>query len=155
MHQSASAQGQAQQARKPSAVVAALGAAIVASAITLTMAMSNPAPAAVSEPAAAATAPQCKVVLRQFLVSTNAGGGTVRLREGSYLSGPIVLGAQPQTVTFPVPRPDVISGSEVVTIEGDASDVVLTSPVTSWRRVFQSVHGVTAFEANWLPVKTC
>ena len=120
------------------------------------MAMINPSPAAVSEPASSvATAPQCKVVLRQFLVSTTAGGGTVRLREGSYLSGPIALSAQPQTVTFPLPRPDVISAPEVVTIEGDAADVVLTSPVTSWRKVFQRVHGVTAFEANWLPVKTC
>jgi hypothetical protein len=112
------------------------------------MAMINPSPAAVSELASSvATAPQ--------LVSTAAGGGTVRLREGSYVSEPITLSGQPQTVTFPLPRPDVISAPEVVTIEGDAADVVLTSPVTSWRKAFQIVHGVTAVEANWLPVKTC
>ena len=85
--------------------------------------------------------------MRQFLASTNGGGGTIRLREGNYLSPPIVLGAQPQTVTFPVARPQTVAAPpEVITIEGNATGVVLTSPVTSWRHVFDSVNGVLAFE---------
>ena len=152
--QQAASLGQTQQPRKISAVVAGLGAAFVASAITVTMMMSSPSPVAAPTQAATA-APQCQMVLRQFLVSTNAGGGTVRLREGSYLSPPITLSAQPQVVTFPLPRPEAIPAAEVITVEGNATDVVLTSPLTAFRRVFQSVNGVAAFEANWKPFKSC
>jgi hypothetical protein len=146
--------GQAQSSRKTGGLVAGLGAALIASAITAVMMTSNPAPSAA--PAEAVGPKQCQVMQRQFLVSTTGGGGTVRLREGSYLSPPIVLGANPQTVTFPIPRPqDAPSAAEVITIEGNATNVVLTSPVTSWRHVFGSVNGVTAFESRWWPVKTC
>jgi hypothetical protein len=79
--------------------------------------------------------------------------GTVRLREGNYLSAPITLGAVPQTVTFPIPRSETISPSDVIVIEGDATNVVLASPLTSWQKLFESVHGVTAFETRWSPSK--
>ena len=88
------------------------------------------------------------------MVSTTTGGGTVRLREGGYLSPPIKLTAVPQSVVFPLPRPDVVPVEEVLTLEGNATDVVITSEVTNLRRVFD-VQGVTAFNITWKPVKTC
>jgi hypothetical protein len=90
-----------------------------------------------------------------MLVSTTSSGGTVRLREGNYLSPPIKLSAQPQAVVFPLPRPETIPVEEVITIEGNASDVVITSDVTTLRRVFNNVIGVTAFNVSWKPMKNC
>jgi hypothetical protein len=152
--QQAASQARAQQPRKSSVLVAGLGAAFIASAISLTMMMSGVSPVGGAAQAAPA-APQCQVVYRQFLVSTTAGSGTVRLREGSYLSPPITLSAKPQTVSFPLARPQITPAAEVITIEGNATDVVLTSPVSTFRRVFESVSGVSAFEAKWMPMKTC
>ena len=159
--QSASQQAASQQApaQAPksgqiSPLVAGLGAAFVASAVAIVIMMSGPAP--VANQAASGTSKECKVVMREFAVSTETGSGTVRLREGSYLSPPIVLSSKPQTVTFPVPRPqDAPSAAEVITIEGNATGVVLTSTVTGWRHVYDSVNGVVAFSSSWLPVKGC
>jgi hypothetical protein len=155
MYQTASqTQGQAQPARKTSALVAGLGAAFIASAISLTMTMSGASP--ISAPAQMEnTAPQCKIIKRQFMVSTNTGGGTVRLREGSYLSPPVTLSTTPQLVVFPLDRPQNVPAVEVITIEGNATDVVLASNVTTWRGVFNQVNGVTAFQSSWLPLKGC
>ena len=153
MQQTAS-QGQSQQQpRKKSTLVAGLAAAFVASAVCLTMLMSGPSP--VATPDQAANTPNCKVIKREFLVSTTSGGGTVRLREGSYLSPPIKLSAKPQSVVFPLDRPETMGPEEVITIEGNATDVVLTSPVTTFRKVFDSVSGVVAFSTRWMPMKTC
>src|SRR5258708_6658011 len=33
--------------------------------------------------------------------------------------------------------------------------VVMTSPVTAWRKVFDNVNGVVAFQGNWMPLKGC
>jgi hypothetical protein len=140
---------------KKSAIVAGLGAAVVASAVVLIMSMSSQSPTPATVTAASDSSPQCKNVLRQLVVSTNGGSGTVRLREGNYLSAPITLGAVPQTVTFPIPRSETVSPSEVIVIEGDATNVVLTSPLTSWRKAFDSVHGASAFETRWSPSKNC
>jgi hypothetical protein len=155
MAQSGRTQGNAQPGKKRSALVAGAGAAIVASAIVLIMTMSGQSPTPATDIAASENAPQCKNVLRQLVVSTNGGSGTVRLREGSYLSAPITLGTTPQTVTFPIPRSETVSPSEVIVIEGDATNVVLTSPVTSWHKEFDSVHGASAFETRWSPSKKC
>jgi hypothetical protein len=153
MQQQAASQEQSQRARKKSAVVAGLGPAFVASAVCLTMLMSGPSP--VATPDQAADAPNCKVIKREFLVSTTSGSGTVRLREGSYLSPPITLSAKPQSVVFPLARPETMGPEEVITIEGNATDLVLTSPVTTWRKVFDNVTGVAAFSTRWMPMKTC
>ena len=155
MYQAASQnQAQTQPARKTSALVAGLGAAFIASAISLTMTMSGASP--ISAPAPMEnTAPQCKIIKRQFMVSTNTGSGTVRLREGDYLSPPIKLGTQPQLVVFPLDRPRDIPAVEVITVEGNATDVVLASTVTTWRHQFNKVDGVIAFQSSWLPLKGC
>ena len=144
--------GTAQQQRKLSPVVAGLGAAAIAMGITLAMTMNNGATSA-QEQAATATQ-QCQLMARKLLVSTTTGGGTVRLRGGSYLSAPIKLSATPQGVVFPLSRPDTTPVEEVLTIEGNASDVVITSEITNLRRVFD-VQGVTAFNVIWKPVKNC
>jgi hypothetical protein len=152
MQQTASL-GQARQSRSNSAVVAGLGAAFVASAVTLVMMTSNPSPSAVPDQAAATTK-QCQFP-RQLLVSTDTGGGTVRFREGSYLSPPITLSTRPQTVVFPLPRPETTPVEEVITIEGNATDVVTASPITNGRTMYPQVTGVLAITARWIPFKTC
>ncbi len=152
--QQTGSQGQSQQQpRRKSALVAGLGAAFVASAVCLTMLMSGPAPIATTDQAA--NTPSCKVTKREFLVSTTTGSGTVRLREGNYLSPPIKLSTNPQAVVFPLDRPETMGPEEVITIEGNATDVVLTSPVTTWRKVFDNVSGVVAFSTRWMPMKGC
>ena len=155
MQQPASQSQSQAQPRKSPAIVIGLGAALVASAITLTVMMSNPSPTAQDQAAVASSEPQCKVIKREFLVSTTTGSGTVRLREGNYLFPPITLGSRPQSVVFPLARPEVMGPEEVITIEGNATDVVLTSPVTAWRKVFENVTGVVVFSTRWMPAKTC
>jgi hypothetical protein len=151
--QQAASLDQAQQPRKISPVVAGLGAAFVASAVSLGVAMSSPSPVAVPDQAVATTK-QCQFP-RQLLVSTDTGGGTVRFREGSYLSPPITLSTRPQTVIFPIPRPETTPVEEVITIEGNATNVVTASPITHARTMYPQVTGVLAITARWIPFKTC
>ena len=144
--------GTAQQQRKLSPLVAGLGAAFIAAGITFAISMNSGT--AASPELASATPKQCQQMARKLLVSTTSGSGTVRLREGSYLSQPIKLSTTPQSVNFPLARPDTVPVEEVLTIEGNANDVVITSEVTNLRRVFD-VQGVTAFNITWKPVKGC
>ena len=146
-------QGQGQQQRKFSPVVAGLGAAVVASAVTLVLMMNKPAPVAVPDQATTSTN-QCQMFQRELLVSTTTGSGTVRLREGNYLSSPITLSTQPQAVVFPLPRPETTPVEEVIAIEGNANDVVITSPLTGSRNVY-NVIGAAAFSVTWKPMKGC
>jgi hypothetical protein len=147
-------QGQSQRQPRRSPVIAGVGAALVASAITVVIMMSgSPAPVAVQDQAANATT-QCQMMPRKLLVSTTTGSGTVRLREGSYLSPPIKLSTQPQAVVFPLPRPETTPVEEVIAIEGNATDVVITSDVTALRKVYDVV-GALAFNVTWKPMKTC
>ena len=151
--QIAASQGQFQQQTRRSPVVAGVGAALVASTLTLVLMMASPAPVALPDQAATSTA-QCQMVPRKLLVSTTVGSGTVRLRAGSYLSPPIVLNTRPQSVVFPLPRHDVTAVEEVIAIEGHASNVVISSELTDFRKVFD-VAGASAFAVKWLPMKKC
>ena len=151
MQESAS-QGRARGRISP--VVAGLGAAFVAGAGTLVLMMSSPAPVAVSDQSATGSN-QCQMIHRKLLVSTTTGSGTVRLRAGSYLSPPLALSAHPQGVVFPLPRPQTTPVEEVITVEGNASDVVITSEVSEYRKIIPSVTGVSAFSVNWKPMKGC
>jgi hypothetical protein len=152
MHTVAS-QGHFQQQTRRSPLVAGIGAALVASTLTLVLMLSSPEPVAAPDQAATSTA-QCQMVPRKLLVSTTSGSGTVRLRAGSYLSPPMVLSTQPQTVVFPLPRPPVTGVEEVIAIEGYANDVVISSDLTKFRKVFDVV-GTSAFNITWSPMKTC
>jgi hypothetical protein len=147
--------GQVQPGHRISPAIAGLSAAAIACAVTLVMTTSNPAPvAALGQASAAPSTTQCQALTRKLLVSTTSGSSTVRLREGNYLSPPITLTAVPQSVVFPMPRPDSAPVEEVLTIEGNANDVVITSELTNLRKVFD-VHGVSAFNVIWKPLKTC
>lgn len=146
---------QSAQTRRLSPAIAGFGAAAIASAVTLVMVMSGSAPqTSAGQDVASTTTNQCKQIARKLMVATTSGGGVVRLREGNYLSAPVTLSTTPQTVVFPLLRPEVSPVTEVLTIEGDAKDVVITSDVTSFRKMLD-VSGVSAFSVSWAPLKTC
>jgi hypothetical protein len=141
------------QTRKRSAVVAGLGAAFIASIVTCTIVMSNPSPAAM--PAQASNTGQCQILPRTMLVSTNNGSGVVRFREGNYLSQPITLTSKPQEVTFPLPRPEFGSIDEMITIECNATELVIASPLTKEARAYPMVIGAMTIKKNWVAATTC
>jgi len=141
------------QSRKKSALVVGLGAAFMASIVTCTVMMSNPSPAAM--PAQASNTGQCQVLPRTMLVSTSNGSGVVRFREGNYLSPPITLTSKPQEVTFPLPRPEFGSIDEMITIEGNATDLVIASPLTQEARNYPMVIGAMTLKKNWVAATTC
>jgi hypothetical protein len=144
----------ASQARANSSVaVAGLGAALVACALTVALS-AGPSPAATTVPSAQ-PANLCQSSALMIQASTNTGGGTIRFREGSYLSPPITLSNIPQTVVFPRPRSTTERIDEVITIEGNATDVVTTFPMGHFQTVYPIVTGVLAFSAHWQPMKSC
>jgi hypothetical protein len=151
--QEGASQGRPQQQGKRSPVVLAIGAAVVASAVTLVIMMSNPSPVATPEQAVSSTK-QCQLMQRRLLVSTTQGSGTVRFRASGWLSPPFTLTTQPQVVIFPLPRPDTTPLEEVISVEGNATDVVITSEVTDLHKVFDVV-GTYTYTLTWAPRKTC
>jgi hypothetical protein len=146
-------QGRSQQQGKRSPLVLGIGAAVVASAVTLVMLMSNPSPVATPEQAVSSTK-LCQLMQRRLLVSTTQGSGTVRFRASGWLSPPFTLTTQPQVVVFPLPRPDTTPVEEVISVEGNATDVVITSEVTDLHKVFDVV-GAYSYTLTWAPRKTC
>jgi len=138
---------------KGSTAVAGLGAALVACAITIAVA-GGPSPAA-TPVQSAQPANQCQYTPLMIQASTVTGGGTIRFREGSYLSPPITLSTTPQTVIFPRPRSTTSQIDEVITIEGNATDVVTTFPIGHKQNVYPTVSGVLAFPVYWVPIKSC
>jgi hypothetical protein len=151
--QEGASQGRSQQRGKRSPVVLGIGAAVVASAVTLVIMMSNPSPMATPEQAASSTK-QCQMIPRKLLVSTTQRGGTVRFRASGWLSQPFTLTTQPQPVVFPLMRPDTTPVEEVISVEGNATDVVITSDVTDLHKVFD-VAGVYTYTLTWAPRKSC
>src|SRR6516164_11745978 len=94
--------GHTQQSRKSSTIVAGVGAAMVATAVTFAMLSSSSSAPVATTPTTEAPAKECRNVPPLMLyVATTNGGGTVRFREGSYLSPPITLSTEPQPVIFP------------------------------------------------------
>jgi hypothetical protein len=151
--QHAALQGQVQQKRSP--VIVGIGAAAVASAITLTMMLGNPSPAAVPDQTVSSSSmKQCQMIQRRLLVSTTKGSGTVRFRASGYLSPPFMLTTQPQVVIFPLMRPDTTPVEEIMSVEGSANDVVITSEVTDLHKVFD-VAGAYTYTVTWAPRKSC
>lgn len=148
-------QAQGQASGKRPALIAGLGAALVAVVITLVLSMSGgSSPVATSDGASATQTNQCSMIQRKLYVATTTGSGTVRLRDGNYLSPLITLSAQRQPVVFPQPRPGENPLDDVITIEGNSSDVVITSDFNPNPRVF-NVAGLTAFAVTWKPMKGC
>jgi hypothetical protein len=148
------AMGQAQQARKRNTLVAGLGAAFVASLLTFTMTPSNPPPAAMPVTKAAPEKTCQKVPLVWLVSSTAQDGGTVRLREGSYLSPPVKLTTQPQAVVFPGMRGEV-AFKEPIVVEGDVQSIVMENLTHDFRRVYQLNNGTATITTTWVPMTTC
>jgi hypothetical protein len=88
-------------------------------------------------------------------VSTEKGGGTVRFREGTWLSPPITLTKEPQQLVFPRARSQTEEINEVMTIEGQATDMIIVYPLTQTRDEYPTVDGVVSFTWTWLPYNPC
>ena len=69
---------------------------------------------------------QCSLIQRRLLVSTENGGGTVRFRASGWESPPFKITKEPQVIVFPLPRSDSMPAPEDITIEGNATNIVLT-----------------------------
>jgi hypothetical protein len=145
------ATSQSQGKRSP--VIVGIGAAVVAATVTLVV-MMNSSPQVSTADQAASVTKQCALMQRRLLVATEHGGGTVRFRASGWLSPPFALTAQPQVVIFPLPRPGDAPVSEQISVEGNASNVVITSEVTDLHQVFD-VPGVYAYTVTWAPRKSC
>jgi hypothetical protein len=137
------------------AVFAGLGAAVIASMMTVAMLAGHAASPAAPAQAAAAPRNKCTSLPLMIMVSTETGGGTIRFREGDYLSPPITLSRTPQNVYFPRPRPESGQMQETITIEGEATNIVMVSPVTHARHVYPKVSGSLSYVGTWFAFKVC
>lgn len=155
MHAAASAQQSHGESGNGPAKLAAIGAAFAGVALTIAISTSNPAPISAPLEATPTTTTQCSSVARRLMVSSNGGSGMVRFRAGSYVSPPFILNNRPANLVFPLPRPDTTPVEEVITIEGNATGVVLTSDLTGFRQEFDRVAGSSVFTVKWMPLKTC
>ena len=149
--QDAASQGQSQGRRSP--VIVGIGAAVVAAAVTLVV-MMNSSPQVSTADQAASVTKQCTLMQRRLLVATEHGGGTIRFRASGWLSPPFALTAQPQVVIFPLPRPGDAPVTEQISVEGNATNVVITSEVTDLHQVFD-VPGAYTYTVTWAPRKSC
>ena len=152
MHQSASS---AQQGKGNKAVFAGLGAAVIASMMTVAMLAGHATSPVAPAQAAAVLKNECTSLPLMLMVSAETGGGTVRFRESDYLSPPITLSRTPQNVYFPRPRPEAGQMKETIVIEGEATNVVMVSPVTHARNVVAKVSGSFSYVGTWFAFKVC
>jgi hypothetical protein len=151
-HTALHAQAQGQGKRSPAVI--GIGAALVASAVTFVIVSSNHSPAVSGTDQEISATKQCQMMPRRLLVSTTHGGGTVRFRASGYLSPPFTLTREPQVVQFPLPRPDSTPVNEPISVEGNATDVVITSEVTDLHQVFDLMGSYT-YTVTWKPMKSC
>jgi len=144
----------ARESNKKSMLITGLGAAFVAAIVTVAMTANNSSSPAAA-PTQTASTSQCQNLQRTLLISTSTGGGTVRFRASGYLSPPYTLTTTPQIVSFPLMRPVGTEVNEEMTIEGNATDVVMSSPLISVRDVYPVINGVLHVTKNWIPATTC
>lgn len=147
------AHSQRRSQRKRSPFVVGVGAAAIAATVTLVVMMNN-SPQVSTADQVSSVSKQCTLMQRRLLVATEHGGGTVRFRASGWLSPPFTLSAQPQVVIFPLPRPGDAPMSEQISVEGNATNVVITSEVTDLHQVFD-VSGIYAYTVTWAPRKSC
>jgi hypothetical protein len=148
--------GQSQAQRKFSPMIAGVGAAVVAVGITVAVMMSgaSTSPTA-SDQAAVKDTKQCQLIQRRLLIATNHGGGTVRFRASGWLSPPFNLTKEPQVVVFPLLRPDTDPVAETIMIEGNATDLEISSEVVVNQVRAFDVPGVARYDVTWVPRKGC
>lgn len=143
-----------QQSSKKSTLVMGLGAAFVAAIMTVAM-TSNDSSSSAAAPTQTASTNQCQNLQRTLLISTTTGGGTIRFRASGYLSPPYTLTTTPQIVSFPLMRPVGTEVDEEMTVEGNATDLVMSSPLAPTHDVFPIINGVEHIKKNWIPATTC
>jgi hypothetical protein len=147
-----SAARQAQRARKKSVLVAGLGAAIVTAGITAVLLAGNPAP---STTPAQTAAPEVKACQNQPLIEQasveNGGSGMIRFRRGDFVSQMMVLNGSPQPIIFPGVRPERFPLKETITIEGNATNVVLGAEGDHF--IIPRVDGSYSYDITWQPRK--
>jgi hypothetical protein len=117
------------------------------------------APAMFVTPPAVAPAPvvqpqtQCGLVQRKFYI---AGNGIIRVRDGGFVSAPVVLGPYPQEILMDLPRPaSGFSAPETIVVEGRATTVVMTSDLPGFHMVINRLRGTSSFDVQWAPLKNC
>ena len=146
-------QHQRQGQRKLSPIVAGVGAAMIAAAVSAVI-MSSSTTTVSTNDQSALSVKQCTLMQRRLLVSTDRGSGTVRFRASGWLSPPFTITKEPQVIVFPLPRPDTDPITEMITVEGSASDVVVTSEVTNLHLEFD-LAGAHDISLTWAPKKNC
>ena len=125
--QNAVSKGQSQGQRKLSPMIAGLGAAVIAAGITIAVMTSGSSTApTTTDPVAVKDTKQCQLIQRRLLIATDNGGGTVRFRASGWESPPFKITKEPQVIVFPLPRSDSMPAPEDITIEGNATNIVLT-----------------------------
>jgi hypothetical protein len=143
-----------QSVSKKNMLVGGLGAAFVAAGVTFALLAGN-----ASGPVAPATsvAPEAKACrslpLVEYASVENGGAGTIRFREGDYLSPPVKLTSSPQPIVFPHPRPETEPMTESIIIEGNATNVVLSAQGEHF--VIPRVDGSYSYTMRWRPAKSC
>jgi hypothetical protein len=146
-----SAARQAQRARKKSVLVAGLGAAIVTAGITAVLLAGNPAPSTTpAQTAAPVKACQNQPLIEQASVE-NGGSGMIRFRRGDFVSQMMVLNGSPQPIIFPGVRPERFPLTETITIEGNATNVVLGAEGDHF--IIPRVDGSYSYDITWQPRK--
>jgi hypothetical protein len=140
----------AQAGQKRPALIAGLGAAAVASVVTVIMLTSTPSPTTTATSDKPTKA--CKSVPLMVTAFTEKGGGTVRFREGDWLSPPITLTSEPQPVVFPRARSQTEAITEVITIEGQATDLILAWPTNQRHENYLTVNRVVSYTQTWSPL---
>jgi hypothetical protein len=143
-------QGQRQRKLSP---VAGLGAAVIAAAISAVVMTSSPTKLSTGDQSVS-NVKQCTLMQRRLLVSTDHGSGTVRFRASGWLSPPFTITKEPQVIVFPLPRPDATPVTEMISVEGSATDVVVTSEVTNLHLEFD-LSGTHNISLTWAPKKDC
>lgn len=144
-------QSQGQGKRSP--LVVGLAASVFAAAVTaIVLISSGPSPDVATD---AAGNRQCPLAPRKLMLATETGSGAIRMRAGSYVSPPITLTKEPQAVVFPLPRPDTTPVEEVIMIEGTATNLVLSSDLTNFRRVIDTIIGASPLNVTWAPLRKC
>jgi hypothetical protein len=137
-------------------MIAGVGAAAIAVGITMAVMMSGTSTAPTkTDQAAVKDTRQCQLIQRRLLVATNHGGGTVRFRASGWLSPPFNLTKEPQVVVFPLLRPDTDPVPETVMIEGNATDLEISSEVVANTVKTVDVPGSYRYDVIWVPRKGC
>ena len=127
---------------------------VIAAAVTIVVMTSSPTPQIASQQTAAVPK-ECQLIQRRLLVSTESGSGTVRFRASGWLSPPFTLTKEPQVVVFPLLRPDTTPVEETVMVEGNATDLVITSEVVVNSHTEVDVPGSYRYNVILAPRKGC